>query len=25
MGKRIDTVLITGGVVFVIEFKVGST
>lgn len=25
MGRRIDTVLVTGGVVFVIEFKVGAT
>ncbi|WP_201774688.1 DUF2075 domain-containing protein [Kiritimatiella glycovorans] len=25
MGKRIDTVLVIGGVIFVIEFKVGST
>ena len=25
MGRRIDTVLVTGGVIFVIEFKVGAT
>ena len=25
MGKRIDVVLVTGGVIFVIEFKVGTT